>query len=115
MAKIIVAVDSLMEEARKAVESLAKVDPQTAAIFKEVAPGDYLKGAIARFSALADQADKLPPLPASTIATDLTEENTILIETADKTEAVRFAPSPRRPRSIGTSMATPRSVPRSSP
>jgi hypothetical protein len=90
MARNITSVDSLVADAKKAVGRLAKVDADTAEIFKQVEGGKYLKGPIDQFSVLLDQANKLPPLPASTLATDLTEENTVLIETADKTEAVRF-------------------------
>jgi hypothetical protein len=90
MAEIEKAVAELRQSADEAMTRLASVDAATAELFKRVRDGKLLQDLLQPYTRLAEEAEKLPALAGGTLAADMGQENVVLVETADKTEAVTF-------------------------
>lgn len=89
-AQTVASLAALNEFSRGAVDRLAQVDPPTRRVLDQVAEGTFIQPTADLLAAIIKEANALPALPATTLADDINEQNTILVEAADKTEVIRF-------------------------
>jgi len=81
---------TLRGAAGTAMDRLAYVDEPTGKIFQQAAAGKLFEPIIKPAAALLDQAGKLPELDSSTLATDISGENIVIVEAGGKAEVVTF-------------------------
>jgi len=83
-----------LERARQvattALTRLAKVDDASAAILKQARDGKLFETTIATLQNTLDTAGKLPELKDSSLSTDITEENIVIVEAGGKAEVIGF-------------------------
>ncbi len=95
------------EQVSQAITSLVTVDKQTRKIFNQAQNKALFKNLLDRCEELLAQADKLPELKSSTLTTDITGDNIVIVEVGGKTEVVEFdAVWPLRSRPMGPVGAT---------
>ncbi|MCK4276067.1 MAG: hypothetical protein KAX78_06115, partial [Phycisphaerae bacterium] len=78
------------EKVSAATTSLVTVDKQTLKIFNQAQNKALFKDLLTRCDDLLAQADKLPELKSSSLTTDITGNNIVIVEAGGKTEVVEF-------------------------
>ena len=78
------------EKVSAATTSLVTVDEQTRKIFNQADNKSLFKDLLARCGNLLAQADKLPELKSSSLTTDITGDNIVIVEAGGKTKVVEF-------------------------
>ena len=78
------------EKVSAATTALVTVDEQTRKIFNQAENKALFKDLLKRCADLLAQADKLPELKSSSLTTDITGDNIVIVEAGGKTEVVEF-------------------------
>lgn len=74
----------------EAVQKLSTLDEPSKKILDQAAGGQLLDPLTKPLTAMLDQIAKLPPLKSDSVASDITQDNIVIIETGGKTKVVAF-------------------------
>ncbi len=72
------------------LQRLATVDERSKADLAAADSGDLFKDALAKFKAAIDEADDLPDRKDTSLSTEITGENLVIVEAGDKVAVVKF-------------------------
>lgn len=90
VAEITADLDTQLKNNTAALDKLVNVDAASQAILKEATEKKSFAGLITPMGALIAQLEKLPELKPSSLSSDVTGENIVLVEMSNKTEVVPF-------------------------